>query len=71
MIPIVKGWSNRVNIKEDITIIGDIAIMRVITENSLMKILALGVNDKKKILFSDVSREIYFPFLIYKTSVFF
>jgi len=38
-------------------IIGDIAIMRVITENSLMKILALGVNDKKKILFSDALRE--------------
>ena len=45
--------------------------MKVITENSLSKILALGVNDKKKILFSDALREIKFSVLTYKTSVLF
>ena len=56
--------------KEDIIITGDIAIIRLITESSLIKILALGVRDKKIILLSDVLRQILFPFLIYKTSVF-
>ena len=70
IIPIVKGCNNRVNMKEDIIITGDIAIIRLITESSLIKILALGVRDKKIILLSDVLRQILFPFLIYKTSVF-
>ena len=71
IIPIVKGCNNRVNMKEDIIIIGDIAIIRLITESSLIKILALGVSDKKIILLSDVLREKLLSFLIYKTSVFF
>lgn len=69
--PIARGWVSCVNIREKIIKIENIDITIGISENSLKKILALGVKDKESYFFSDVLRKIIISFLIYKTSVFF
>lgn len=44
VIPRERGWERRVNKKERVRIIG--IVSNVISENSLRKILVLGIKDK-------------------------
>ena len=56
--PIDRGWRRRVNKNDNIKIEG--IKSKVITENSLNKILVLGIKDKVLFFFSEVLRKMYF-----------